>query len=134
MAVTNMKTVYPFSECFVVTGEDTDAIDVYDIPAKTVITGVLVIVETAGVGTSNLTVGDDDTADGYITAADATAAAGTVYGDVPTERGSYLYDSTVKAGYVKYYPDAGKEIKFDLSGSQTTDGVYKIIVTGYRFD
>ncbi len=129
------RTGYPFFRCVRTTSNGTTAVNVMTIPAGIVVTNALAIVVTVAADThaSNITVGDDDTADGFISAADGKATAGTVYGDAPTERGSYLYDSTVKGGYTKYYATA-KTVKLVQSHAVTTDGVYDVVITGYRID
>lgn len=133
MAVLTRKVVYPFFECIEVYSSGATSIDLLKIPDGTVIERVLVRIKTAATGTVNLTVGDDDDADGFIAAADATAAAGTVYGDTGAELGDYLYEATEKKDRVKLYASPGKEIKFVLSTSATTEGLYQVIVIGYTY-
>ncbi len=134
MGISKQKTIYPFAELVEVLSEGTTVINLMQIPIGTVIENVLVCIKTAATGTANLIVGDDDDDDGYIAAADATAAAGTIYGDGVTERGAYLYDATSKAGHVKVYLASGKEVKFKLSATPTTEGVYQVFILGKRFD
>lgn len=135
MGITNQRTVYPFAEMVEVTSESTTAVDVLTIPAGAIIENVLVRVTKVAVagGAINLTVGDDDDGAGFILAADAKAAIGTVYGEATTARGLYLYDATAKGGHVKLYAAAGKEVKLVLSGAVTTQGAYQVIILGKRF-
>jgi len=135
MGVTNRKSVYPFAECVEVQMEGTTSIDVMTIPKGTIIEKVIARVTIQGTGTpGNLIVGDDDDDNGFITAVAATGAVGTVIGDVPTEHGDYLYDSTVKGGYIKLYASAGKEVKAVLSAdTATVEPAFQIIVYGKRY-
>lgn len=134
MALVNRKAVHPFCECIEVASESATSIDLIKIPDGAIVDRVLVRIKTAATGSVNLTVGDDDDADGFIAAADATAAAGTIYGDTGAELGDYLYDATEKKDRVKHYASHGKEIKFVLSTTATTEGVYQVIVTGFVYD
>jgi len=151
MAITNRKSVYPFAECVEVTLEGTTSIDLMDIPAGAIIEKVLVRIKTAG-GTGNVTVGDDDDADGFIVAADQAATAGTVYGDGGAELGAYLVEghthtentaasytqnaTTVSANTaaspVKLYASAGKEIKI-VGSAATASAALQVIVIGKRY-
>jgi len=132
-----VKTIYPFAEMFEVTTDGTTAVKIWDIPAGTVITMVLAKIKVAGTGSaSNLTIGDDDTADGYILAASCCGAAvDTVYGDAIAERGSYLAAATGlgHAGAWKVYTAAGKELYLDASAALTTEAVIEVFVFGYRY-
>ncbi len=124
----NVREVYPGSILVEVECNGTTAIAVWAIPAGTLIEQVLARIKVAGVGAANLTVGDDDAATGFLVAADTVVAVGTVYGEVPTTRGAYLYDATVKAGYIKLYASAGKSVKIVLSGAQTTNAVVQVLI------
>jgi hypothetical protein len=135
MAVNAQKTMYPFAEMFEVTTTGVTAIDLMNIPAGTIIENVMVRIKTAGVGTGNVIVGDDDNDDGFIEGGDATASAGTVYGDDPTERGAYLYDATKKGGFTKLYAAAGKKLKVAVDAATlTTEAVAQVFAWGKRFD
>ncbi len=137
MADVARNAVYPFAEVYTVATSGTAAVDVWDIPAGTIITSVLAKIKTAGSassGTSSITVGDDDTASGFITAADGTASADTVYGDAPSERGVYLYDGTIRGGYVKFYTAAGTELKLTNSVVAAAETTVDIFVMGYRYN
>ncbi len=134
MTVLAQKSGYAFSELFRVTSEGVTPVALMLIPAGTVIERVIVRTETPGTGVANLTVGDDDDADGFVLAGDHTAAAGTVYGDAPTELGVYLRDAVEKAGYRKPYATSTKTLKLVLSAAGTTQGTYQVMVLGHRFD
>lgn len=136
MGVENRYSVYPVSEMVHIQSEGTTPVPVYSIPDGTIIDLVLAVVKTPNqdADASNLTVGDEDSADGYIVAADAKAAKGTVYGGDPTERGAYLYDATKKGGFVKAY-SAPKTILFALSTDMLpaeAEGEYLIYIFGHR--
>ena len=133
MPVLTQRSGYWFAEQFRVTTEGTTPVKLMDITPGTVIERVIVRCETPGTGAANLTVGDEDDADGLILAGDHTAAAGTVYGDAPTELGVYLRDATEKAGYRKNYA-AVKALRAVLSAAGTTQGTWQVMVFGHRFD
>lgn len=124
-----LRTGYNWIECAEVTTNGTTVVNAMSIPAGTVVENALLVSKVAGVGAANITVGDDDTANGFILAFDHTSAAGTVAGDAPAERGGYLF-STV-GGFTKYYP-AAKTVKVVLSGAGTTQGTWLVILKGYR--
>lgn len=128
----NQSSVYHFAEMIEVLTQGTTAIDLMSLIEGTIVEGVLVHIKTPAVGACNVIVGDDDDDNGFIIAADATAAADTLYGDVVTERGAYLYDGTSKAGHYKVYPASGKELKVELSAAPDTEAVLNIIVFGHR--
>ena len=142
MAVSNSLTVYPLAEMIEVETIGTTSVDIMEIPQYTLIEKVFVRIKTAGTGTANLTVGDDDDADGFILAADATASAGTVYGDATSELGTYLTETITDSGSAthsqpvpagKLYTASGKEIKVVLSASLTTEAVLEVFIIGKRF-
>ena len=133
MGGTPKQTLYPFNAIFEVTTSGTDSVDIWQIPKGFVMTMVLAKMKTAGTGSGNLTIGDDDAGDGFILAADATAAADVVYGDAVTERGTYIYDATSKAGHVKVYTVATKELKLDCSAALTTEATIDVFVFGYTY-
>jgi len=140
MALENRYSVYPMNEAVLIKSEGTTPVDVLSIPDGTIIDCVLCVIKTPAVvdaGACNLTIGDTDQADDFIPASDAEAAAGTVYGDDPTERGAYLYDATKKGDFRKVY-QADKTVKFALSATPNpetegdTEGEYLIYVFGHR--
>lgn len=138
MPVKTLMTGYDIAEEIEVETEGVTAVVCRSLSPGEVIDGVLARIKTAGVraaGAVNLTVGDDDDADGYLVAADAKAAAGTYYGAVPTQRGAYLYDATVKAGYQKVY-SAVKNLKIVLDAvigaSPDVQPVVQVLIFGHR--
>jgi len=132
MTILNSFAGKDIHESFLLESEGTTVIDLKSLQEGTIVEKVLVRIVKAAIGASNLTVGDDDSANGYITAADATAAAGTVYGADPTERGAYLYDATKKGSFSKFY-QAIKTLKFVLSATpETMEGQYEVTILGYR--
>lgn len=143
MGVKNRFTVYPFAEMFEVESESTDIVKIWAIPAYTLIERVIVEVKTPGVrgaGAVTLSIGDTTTADGYIVASDALGAAGTVYGDVTSEIGSYLKEALtpdVATCLGKLYTAAGEYLELVLSAiilSTDTECVLRVFVFGKRFD
>ena len=132
---TPKKTLYPFAEMFEIATVSTTQTDIWDIPEGTIITMVMAKIKTAGTGSGNLIIGDDDDDNGYVLAADATAAADTIYGDSVTERGAYLSTGTSAehAGHWKVYTAAGKELKIDCSAALTTEATVDVFVFGYRY-
>ncbi len=113
--------------------------DLWDIPARTVIEKVYVIVDTVVAGTTVLEVGDDDDADGFVK--DVSTGLGTagMYGWSAKGAGDYL--NVVTAGGTdaadidtvpdaKYYAAAGKELKLNITTTNTA-GEVRVIVEGY---
>jgi hypothetical protein len=135
MSVNTIRPIYPFSESIEITTTGVTAVPVRRIAAGEVITRLSARIKTAAVraaGACNITVGDDDAADGYLVAADAKASAGTVYGEDPTARGAYMYDATKKGSFYKLYAAEGKTIKAVLSAAPDTEAVVQVLVTGFR--
>lgn len=131
---TPKKTIYPFAEMFEVETSTTDSVPVWEIPAGTIVTCILAKIKVAGTGSGNIIVGDDDDDNGFILAADATAAADTIYGDAPEERGAYLYmGDSYHSEKWKQYTAAGKKIYIDCSDTLTTEATVDIYVFGYRY-
>lgn len=129
------KILYPFAEVFEGTTNGITSVALWDIPAGTIITMVMARIKTAGVGTGNLLVGDDDDDNGFVLAGDATATAGTKYGDKPTERGVYLEATAGEPGDWKVYEAAGKELRLDCDAATlTTEAVVEVFVVGFRWD
>lgn len=128
-------TLYPFSEIIRATTADTTNTTIWTIPAKTIITMVLAKVVVAGSGstTNYATVGDEDDEDGFLAGFDPNSAADTIIGEVPTTRGAYLYDGTVKAGYWKLYPAAKSMIVDCEVTTLTTQITFDVMVFGYRY-
>jgi hypothetical protein len=131
MAILNQNTGERFVETIYAQG-GASAVTLFSIPQNATIQDIKVVVDTAGVGAANFSIGDDDDDDGFIAAKDATSAANTVVGDDPTERGAYLYDSTKKGSFTKTYTAAGKTLQLKMSTTQTTYIKAKVTVIGWR--
>lgn len=116
--------------------------DVLAIPAGTAIEKVYVIVDTAITGTTNLDVGDDDDADGFVDGSlSVTLGTPGMYGWNAKTAGAYLRVETAGATdaadiYVvpnaKFYAAAGKEIKLDVTTANTA-GAFRVVVKGTYF-
>ncbi len=132
--VTNPKqTIKPFSEIFEINTSGTDSVAIWNIPKGTIITKVLAKIKTAGSGSGNLIIGDDDDPDGFILAADATAAADTIYGDAPEELGAYLYMGvSYHSTKWKQYTST-KTLSIDCSDALTTEATVDVFVFGYSY-
>lgn len=114
--------------------------DLWAIPAGVVIEKVYVIVDTAITGTTNFDVGDDDDADGFIDGSlSVTLGTPGMYGWDAKLAGAYLRVQTAGATdpadiYVvpaaKYYSATGKELKLDVTGTNTA-GVARVVVEGF---
>lgn len=113
--------------------------DLMDIPAGLLIEKVFVIVDTAITGTTNLDVGDDDDADGFVDGSlSVTLGTPGMYGYNAKVAGAYLRVETAGATdaadiYVvptaKLYTATGKEIKLDVTGTNTA-GRARVVVIG----
>ena len=137
MSVTRQDTMYPFAEQFVVTSEGKTSITLTTLKADAVVTHCQVEIVTAATGTADLTVGAGSDADGLIAASDATATAGTIYGDAVADLGDDWKVATgASSGYtlmpggVKYV--ANTAITFVLSAAPTTEGVYVVTLAGFK--
>jgi hypothetical protein len=117
----------------------TDA-DLMAIPEGTVVTNVYLFEDTAITGTTDIDVGDDDDADGFIDGS-ASLNLGTtgMYSWDAKNAGAYLRIETAGATdagdiYVvpnaKYYAASGKEVKVDFTGTSTA-GAGRVVVEGY---
>lgn len=114
---------------------------VMTIEAGTVIEKCYVIVSTAITGVTNLDVGDDDDADGFVDGSlSVTLGTAGLYGWDAKNAGAYLRIQTAGATdaadvYVvpnaKYYAAAGKEVKLDVTTASTA-GAFRVMVEGYR--
>ena len=107
----------------------TTDVDIFSIPQDVEISDVWARVAVTGTGAANMILGDDDDDNGYLEAADHTAAAGTIIGDIQTEWGAYQAvnpgtdDSPLPA---KKYTSAGKELKLKLSASGTIQSIWDV--------
>lgn len=114
--------------------------DLMNIPAGMVIERCYLIIDTAITGVTNLDVGDDDDADGFIDGSlSVTLGTPGMYGWNAKVAGAYLRVETAGATdaadiYVvpnaKYYAAAGKELKLDTTTAATA-GVARVVVEGY---
>src|SRR3972149_9501014 len=129
MAVLTQRSGYRICEQFRVQTNGTTPVDILQVLPGTVIDHVVARCETPGTGAANLTIGDDDDADGFVLAGDHTAAAGTLYGDITTERGAYLFDVTNKGGHHKAY-NLNKTLRLLLSAAGATQGTLQDITPG----
>ncbi len=131
---TPKQTLHPFAEMFEATTNGTSNVTVWDIPKGTIINLVLAKIKTAGTTAGNIVIGDAATANAYILSADAAAAADTIYGDIPSERGVYIRvtgDSACGAG-VKCNTAAATLI-MDCDAALTTEAVVDVYVFGWRY-
>lgn len=114
--------------------------DLWVIPAGTVIEKVFVVIDTAITGTTNLDIGDDDDADGFVDSSlSVTLGTPGMYGWDAKLAGAYLRVQTAGGTdpadiYVvpaaKYYAAAGKELKMDLT-TACSAGRFRVVVEGY---
>ncbi len=131
-SITGVGNCYPFHDRYRIEADSTAATQIALYPAKTIITGVLALVNSSGAGAANMSIGDSTDASGYIVACDHTSAAGTIFGDAPSERGAYLYDSTVKGGYWKVLASAAA-MKMILTADPSIASTWDIFVTGFTY-
>lgn len=113
--------------------------DIMSIQPGMVVEKVYVLIDTALTGTSNLDVGDDDDADGFVDGSlSVTLGTPGMYGWDAKLAGAYLRVQTAGATdagdiYVvpsaKYYVAAGKEIKLDITTASTA-GKFRVVVEG----
>lgn len=114
--------------------------DLWAIPAGTLIEKAYLVVDTAITGTTNLDVGDDDDADGFVDGSlSVTLGTPGMYGWNAKVAGAYLRVETAGATdaadiYVvpnaKYYSAAGKELKLDVTTANTA-GRARVVIEGY---
>lgn len=136
MGLLNRYSVYHLAEAVMVQSNGTTPVAVFSIPDGAIIDLVLAMVSVPNedADANTLTVGDDDTADGYIVAADSKAVRGTIYGEDPTARGAYLYDATKKGSFAKVYSEP-KTLYLALSADMLVteaEGEYLIYIFGHR--
>lgn len=116
-------------------------VDVWAIPAGTVIERVYTVIDTAIAGTTDFDIGDDDSANGFLDGSlSLTIGTAGMYGWNSKVAGSYLRVQTAGVTdaadiYVvpnaKYYSAAGKEVKMDATGAATGASQARIIIEGY---
>lgn len=116
--------------------------DLWAIPAGVVIEKVYLVVDTTITGTTVLTVGDDDDADGFVVDAAASFTAPAMAGWSAKVAGAYLRTQTAGAtdaadidvvSNAKYYAAAGKEVKLDIT-TANTGGKARVVIEGYRLN
>lgn len=110
------------------------------IPAGCLIEQVYVIVDSAITGVTNLDVGDDDDADGFVDGSlSVTLGTPGLYGWNAKTAGAYLRVETAGATdagdiYVvpnaKYYAASGKEVKLDVTTASTA-GAFRVVIKGH---
>lgn len=115
--------------------------DLMVIEAGMVVEKCYVIVDVAITGVTNLDVGDDDDADGYVDGSlSVTLGTPGMYGWDAKLAGAYLRVQTAGATdagdiYVvpsaKYYSAAGKELKLDTTTASTA-GKARVVVEGMK--
>lgn len=113
--------------------------DLWNIPAGVVIEKAYMVIDTAITGSTNMDIGDDDDADGFIDSSlSVTLGTAGLYGWNVKTAGAYLRVETAGVTdpadiYVvpasKYYSATGKEIKMDLT-TACTAGRFRVIVEG----
>ena len=91
---------------------------VVTIPAMSIVTDVLVKINSAYNGSATIDIGDASDADGFLPNASITEGTLGVYGGTVATRGAYLYDSTNKTSLRKFYATA-TDIKATVGGSPT---------------
>lgn len=115
-------------------------VDLWAIPANTIIEKVYIVIDVLVTGTTNFDIGDDDDPDGFVDSS-LSVTLGTVgmYGWGVKTAGAYLRTETAGATdaadiYVvpaaKFYSATGKELKLDLTTAATA-GKIRVIVEGY---
>jgi hypothetical protein len=113
--------------------------DLWRIPANVVIEKVWVIIDTLITGTTALTIGDDDDADGFVTDASLTLGTVGMYGFNAKVAGAYMRVETAGATdaldvyvvpSVKYYSASGKEVKMDITTANTA-GEMRVFIEGF---
>lgn len=116
-------------------------VDVWAIPAGTVITNVYIIVDSAVTGTTDIDIGDDDSANGFVDGSlSLTLGTPGMYSWNSKVAGAYLRVQTAGVTdpadiYVvpnaKYYAAAGKEVKMDATGAATNTSQVRVVIEGY---
>ena len=89
---------------------------VVTIPAMSIVTDVLVKINSAYSAGATIDIGDASNAGGFLSITAATP--GVVYGGTVTTRGAYLYDSANKISLRKFYA-SDTDIKATVGGSPT---------------
>lgn len=113
--------------------------DLWAIPANVLIEKVYVVIDTAVTGSTDMDIGDDDDADGFVDgSASVTIGTAGLYGWDVKSAGAYLRIQTAGATdaadiYVvpnaKYYSATGKEVKLDIT-TACTAGKFRVVIEG----
>jgi hypothetical protein len=132
-ASTNSGTSYDAAK-----GCDVDQ-DLWTIPTNVVVTKAYMVIDTAITGSTNMDIGDDDDADGYIDSSlSVTLGTPGMYGWDAKVAGAYLRVQTAGVTdpadvYVvpsaKYYTVGTKKLKMDLT-TACTAGKFRVIIEG----
>lgn len=107
--------------------------DLWNIPAGTVIEDMYVIVDTVVSGITLFELGDDDDANDFIASPSSPLATAGVLYDTLTSRGAYLKLAGENFRKYKYYSEAGKELKLNVTGTATA-GKIRVVVKGYSLN
>ena len=99
---------------------------VVTIPAMSIVTDVLVKINSAYSAGATIDIGDATTANGFLPNTSITAATPGVYGGTEATRGAYLYDSTNKTSLRKFYATA-TDIKATVGGTQTGSATVYVV-------
>lgn len=104
--------------------------DLFAIPANVVIEQVYAVVDEALAGATAVSIGDDDSATGFVTSASSPLASTGVNWFEQTDKGAYLkIGSNARA---KFYSATGKEVKLDVTGTASA-GKVRFYFKGYSF-
>lgn len=100
---------------------------VVTIPAMSIVTDVLVKINSAYNGSATIDIGDASDDDGFLPNTSITEGTPGVYGGTVASRGAYLYDSTNKTSLRKFYASA-TDIKATVGGTPTTGSATVYVV------
>jgi len=107
---------------------------VVTLPAMSIVTDVLVKINSAYDGSATIDIGDASNAGGFLPNTSITAATLGVYGENVATRGAYLYDGNNKISLRKFYASAtnttgtGIDIKATVGGSPNTGSATVYVV------
>ncbi len=113
--------------------------NVMAIEAGSVIEKVYVVIDTALVGTSLMTLGDTDSANGFMLSTAPTLSSAGLYNWDVSRAGAYLRSQSLASGgsdiYVvpsgKFYSAAGKYITLDVTTTNVS-GAFRVVVEGCK--
>ena len=95
-----------------------EPVAVVTLPAMSIVTDVLVKINSAYDGSATIDVGDASDDDGFLPNTSITEGTPGVYGENVATRGAYLYDGTNKTSLRKFY-DSATDIKATVGGTPT---------------